>query len=439
LLRLSAERWGQGKEKLVTLNKKEVKMKKFTIFLMALVAVNGLFAQWVTQNSGTTENLNSVFFTDVNTGYVVGDSGIILKTSDGGQLWTNLNSGKIYNLKSVFFIDPNIGYVTGDSGTILMTNNAGTSWVTQTSGTYNCIYSIYFADATTGYVVGQGGTILKTNDAGITWLDISTNNTYTLASVFFTDPNTGYATGSKPYGWGGCGIILKTVNGGNDWVPCYENCSQFGASCYNICFPNINTGYAIAYEYEFENTWSILKTINGGTDWTSIGSAIAAYSLCFSSPDTGYIVGHDIGNISGDFNILKTVNGGENWTDHYSGTNNSLYAVFFTDSDTGYVAGEGGTIQKTSNGGGFPVGIEHTTSTVSTFLKIFPNPSSNIITVETIAKGHLSILNLNGQQLITRQITEPIATLDIRTLPTGIYVVKVVGESRVQVGKFIKQ
>ena len=74
------------------------------LFLTGLYA----FAQWTIQNPLPTINpLNSVYFPDANTGYVVGDHGTILKTTNGGgpavginepPLQTNnsLNSLKIY-------------------------------------------------------------------------------------------------------------------------------------------------------------------------------------------------------------------------------------------------------------------------------------------------------------------------------------------------------
>jgi photosystem II stability/assembly factor-like uncharacterized protein len=398
-------------------------------------------SSWANISLGTTDPLSSIFFTETNTGYVVGSKGTILKTSNGGQLWSNLNSGTMHDLTSVFFTDPNKGYVAGDSGVILQTNNAGTSWLAQASGTYKRLNSIHFPDATTGYAVGQGGTILKTNDAGITWFDISTYTTFTLFSVFFTDPDTGYAAGRSPYGWGGCGIVLKTLNGGTDWTICRETCSNFGAHYGQVYFTDTNTGWIIGAftNGAGESNPRFEKTINGGTDWTGVACGIWPYSIYFSSPDTGYVVGSDIGIIANEFNILKTTNSGEEWTHHYSGTNNTLNAVFFTNGETGYVVGEGGTIQKTDNGGGFPVGVNSIISSATTFLKIYPNPSSNIITVETFAKGHLSILNLNGQVVITHQITDPKTQFDISNLPSGIFLVKLVGANGVQVGKILKK
>ncbi|MDP1615314.1 MAG: T9SS type A sorting domain-containing protein [Methylococcales bacterium] len=73
-------------------------------------------------------------------------------------------------------------------------------------------------------------------------------------------------------------------------------------------------------------------------------------------------------------------------------------------------------IRKTTNGG---VGINDHHQTANT-LTIYPNPTSIDITIETPTKGQLSIINPNGQQLITRQITEPQTQIDISNLPNGL-------------------
>jgi hypothetical protein len=83
------------------------------------------------------------------------------------------------------------------------------------------------------------------------------------------------------------------------------------------------------------------------------------------------------------------------------------------------------------------IGVEFITS--ESALSFYPNPASTNITISTPAKGSLSILNLNGQQVITRQITEPKTQFNISALPSGVYVVKLVGEKGVQVGKIIKE
>ena len=117
-------------------------MKK--LFLLMCLSLSSVFAfsQWTSQTSGTTEYLQSVYFTDADTGYTVGSNGTILKTSNGGTNWTAQTSGTTNFLSSVYFTDPNTGYVVGSSGTILKTNNGGVTFIEET-GSLEPTFSIY--------------------------------------------------------------------------------------------------------------------------------------------------------------------------------------------------------------------------------------------------------------------------------------------------------
>ena len=196
-------------------------------------------------------------------------------------------------------------------------------------------------------------------------------------------------------------------------------------------------GFSVGWHYYPNFSQMILKTTDGGTNWFSLnsGTTLALYSVYFPDADTGYAVGY--GGI-----ILKTNNGGISWTSKHTGyTVNDLNSVFFTDAHTGYTVGEGGTILKTTDGGGFPVVVNNIPPNPS-LLKIYPNPAYTIITIETqviSVKSQFTVLNVNGQQLITRQITESKTQLDISHLPKGVYYVRLTGERTVQVGKFVKQ
>jgi len=103
--------------------------------------------------------LNYVDFVDSNNGWVVGYSGVILRTSDGGVHWTKQNSGTTKILNAVRFINANVGWVVGDGGLILHTTNGGTTWVAQTSGTTRNLYDVDAADSEHAWTVGQLGTI----------------------------------------------------------------------------------------------------------------------------------------------------------------------------------------------------------------------------------------------------------------------------------------
>ena len=83
-------------------------------------------------------------------------------------------------------MDATTGYAVGNSGTILKTTDGGANWVAQTSGTANICSDVHFpVDATTGYAVGSSGTILKTTDGGANWVAQTSGTANSLLGVHF--------------------------------------------------------------------------------------------------------------------------------------------------------------------------------------------------------------------------------------------------------------
>jgi hypothetical protein len=77
-----------------------------------------------------------------------------------------------------------------------------------------------------------------------------------------------------------------------------------------------------------------------------------------------------------------------------------------------------------------------------TGITIYPNPALTQITIgtpTTTAKNQLSIINLNGQEVLTCQITQPKTQIDISTLPVGVYFIRVANDKTVEVGRFVKE
>ena len=73
---------------------------------------------------------------------------------------------------------------------------------------------------------------------------------------------------------------------------------------------------------------------------------------------------------------------------------------------------------------------------------IYPNPSSSHMIIEISAnpaKGRLSIFKINGEEIITCKITGLKTILDMSNLPCGVYFVRLMGETSVEMAKLIKQ
>ena len=111
-----------------------------------------------------------VSFVDTNTGTVVGQDGIILRTTDGGNTWTVQFSGTGYSFQAVSFIDADSGIAVGNrpffEPLIVRSTNGGTTWTTQSSPASQPFNAVSFVDANTAIAVGDVGTIVRTTTGG---------------------------------------------------------------------------------------------------------------------------------------------------------------------------------------------------------------------------------------------------------------------------------
>ncbi len=144
--------------------------------------------------------------------WIVGTSGIIAYSDNGGDSWTIQENGS-FSLNDVFFINKDNGWTVGNNGTILNTSNGGISngWNPQQSNTSEDLFGVWFINNLVGWAVGDNGVLLKTENGGQNWQLQLTNVNNALIKVSFSDSQNGVIIGSG-------GIILHTLNGGLDWV-----------------------------------------------------------------------------------------------------------------------------------------------------------------------------------------------------------------------------
>jgi Photosynthesis system II assembly factor YCF48 len=114
---------------------------------LALIFYSSLnaFGQWSAAISGTTNNLNGAHLLDSGVGFVVGDAGTILKTTDAGMTWSPVTSGTTNALHDVYFFDATQGVVVGDQGLILRTTDGGTGWQGVASGVMDGLRAVSFS------------------------------------------------------------------------------------------------------------------------------------------------------------------------------------------------------------------------------------------------------------------------------------------------------
>lgn len=258
-------------------------MRKVILAFTALFMItSGSISQgWIQQSSGTTQVLYSVDFVNDQTGFAAGNE--MLRTTNGGTNWS-VQFGGIDNLYSVFFPSVNTGWVVGGMGQIHKTTNAGVNWVNVSQATSNTFQSAYFINDQTGWLAGTG--VYKTTNGGLNW----TQQNFGIAlfySVYFTDINTGWVAG-------GIGQIFKTTNGGTNWT---QQTSNTTAILRSIYFINSMTGWTTGTDSK------VYKSVNGGTTWTMYynQSLCGLYSVYFASEQTGWVCGCE-GAINGTTN-----------------------------------------------------------------------------------------------------------------------------------------
>ena len=363
------------------------------------------------------EYLEDLCFLDPLTGYVVGDSGMIFKTTDGGTNWSLLQQEKDYLFKSVCFIDSSVGYVAGgtgvltfghyykrsnlsEDGIILKTTDGGQSWQRVFSDT-SLVIDIFFHDANLGWAITYSLWLVdysetdskvfvyKTTDGGETWLRKVDGDSLTplLCNIHFSDDNNGWIVGA----WG---VGLRTTDGGDSWskqyLPTEELVDVFCMDSMHIFSVGTDHG--------------ILETIDSGINWihrdstTLPGGTIR--NLYFINTDTGMFVqsqvlfrtsdkgetwqSHlldDVWDITGygekdcwgagyNGKIFYSSDAGATWTYRYSGVDAWLKDIKFVSSKVGWVVGEGSVLKTTDGGNNWS--LVHSETPATGYLAVIP-------------------------------------------------------------------
>jgi photosystem II stability/assembly factor-like uncharacterized protein len=324
---------------------------------------------WDSVNSAfALRELYCVDFINGNLGLAGGGSGYLIRTTDGGLNWTAVTSGVTNSIDAIHFFDTLNVIVACGSGKILRSTNGGLNWTSQSTGTSDAFYGLSFPNATTGIVTG-GLSVYRTTNGGTNWTSYSSTRIQSdiLEHIHYVDENNGTAVGDG-------GTILHTTNGGTNWVA--QTCPVTDYNFSDVHFVNPNTGFAVGSdEYKSDKIFSdndflsiisnninfssfkgsksktksktggiFAKTTNGGTTWTVTYPGYWVYGVYFTDANTGWMAGTGPSNTGG---VYKTTNGGTNWTQQ---TEAGVAFLYFADANTGFACGWDG-IYHTTNGG----------------------------------------------------------------------------------------
>ncbi len=258
---------------------------------------------WNIQTSGVSHSLFGVTFNSSNAGWIaggefVGNTGVVLHSTDSGATWQVQYNGVPNVLFGIDFPTPSLGWSVGDGGYIIHSTDGGASWSPQTSGTSHTLFWCHFIDGATGWAVGDSGTILHTSDGGGNWASQASGTTVPIYSISTFSPLTAVASGDL-------GTILYTSDGGNTWQSQYSRTqhSLFGIAAapsgvafavgdYGTVVSNaLQAAGANTYAYQIAAGWNLVSVPLQVADFARKAVYPTSISSGFSySPSGGYNV-----------------------------------------------------------------------------------------------------------------------------------------------------
>ena len=413
-------------------------MRLLTISILVFFS-SAIFAQnykWTQQNSGDTIYLRDVYFTDNQNGWIVGNKGVILNTTDGGQNWTTQTSGVSELLRAVYFINADTGWAVGGSleKALIKTTDGGLNWQSiapNYSGSKQ-MYDIAFFDANTGWLVAFDS-IYRTTDGGDNWESeayVTTVEVPVARAIAVTSDTTAYIAGSRKKNSSTRQAEVFYRRPEN--FPLLWGTSGFDPSVsddhfMSIEFINSDIGFAGGQRGQLYK-----KTgLEGGGPWYlnfELSENQMIHSISFPNESDGmFNTSIQISDVTYAL-IYHTSDAGENWSASPDTIPDFLLATLYApDTANAWIVGVGGKIYK---GAYSPAGINKMSLNID--VNIYPNPSTNLINVKMHSASNevvsYSLSDMTGRIVEKGQwnlrSSDSRFTLNISDIMKGVYLLK---------------
>ncbi len=399
-------------------------------FTLMLVWISHIVGAQITQtNTNTSAHLRDVYFINALTGFAVGDSGTIIKSTDGGMNWATMMEDDAVVFRRVRFFNGQRGLALGSD--IYMTSDAGLNWnkVSTTNNTVQYV-DIEIVNDSTCFITNGNGDLLKSTDHGQTFSIIYQDASNQSSLISFINDSVGYACA---YSGGLSTKTNKTVDGGYTWATITDSSQT----------PNptvMEDMIFISEDIGFKAGWynaHLQKTTNGGNDWgfTMYADSNVTYQLIDLFIDTAMPNAYYACGWYGEF--YKSTDGGETWLGIATGVSSveTLYATFFIDELNGWVCGTNGLLLKITNGG---IGLDENEGELA--FDLYPNPANKHLSISYQKNlPVLELLVINSVGKIVIQKTSNFNELDVSSLKNGAYFLKVKTRDGFTTRRFLKQ
>ncbi len=407
---------------------------RYFVIIAALLLMQPLAAQWIVQTSGTTQGLNDVFMIDTTTALVVGNNGVMLKTTNSGTTWVPKSAG-LYNWTSIGFANAFFGVVVGYGNAAAVTTNGGETW-SPVSPMLSEYSKVAFMGTELIFVASSFGSVAISADSGDQWSVLSTSQ-----DVFDILTFVGL---SEAVNYSGYVIMrttaLKTSDNGETWrdenFPVSQSAYLFAASRDPAA-----TVYVAGFDVASNLVPLILRKSLLDTSWIrqELPSPVSGYLTDISAPGFDGIYACGITGI-----IWRSTDGGATWEYVPSPVLRNLRAAHFATPRRGFIVGDNGTILFTENGATSVV--TDAAPLESGLITNHPNPFNTATTIEfslqQSSPAQLQILDCTGKQVVAypQQVFPPgkhTVEFNAHSLATGVYFARLTVGSRTLTRKML--
>jgi photosystem II stability/assembly factor-like uncharacterized protein len=405
-----------------------------TLLSLAILLIPGfaplLDAQeyWLPVVSPTTNHLRAVTFTDSLYGWVCGNNGTMIKTTDGGSTWISLNSGLSHDIVNVCMLNRTQGWalaldISGSTiwSLLLFTTDGGTTWTAERYPKPNVVLNaVTFQDDQHGWVAGEDAHLAGSVDGGRDWsvaaLDSGLAPLGDLRRIRFYNHRYGYATGGR---FDLTGVVWRTWNGGKFW-------SAVGVApepINDVHFIDSLNVIGVTGDYDYGS--GVVRTTDGGQTWgyTYLGIWGDARGMAFRTPAEGWVVLGFAGA------CMVTRDTGWTWQSMFTPETTSVSDIQFVTERRGIMVGADGKIFR-FDPDAVSVPPTNTVPLHARLLPPYPNPfnPTAVIPFELGARSHveLTVYDLTGRKVATlvdamQDAGSHRAVFDAAGLSSGVY------------------
>ena len=333
--------------------------------------------------------LTDVFFIDQNVGWVVGESGTILRTRDGGNTWNAQTISDSFVKDTVDLQEKLRNLNNGQRG-----NSTGATGRQPAKSPITCRFdSVHFIDANQGWAAGgyqlpyinrTHAVVMHTRNGGITWQQIPNLAIPRIRKIQFATPRQGIAYGDSGNVF--TGGIFETYDAGKSWSAIsrqtdvgwidgeqtkdhfvtINDTGQLGRYSNDQYEAGVLLGDPAASQIDFRcvkmvddnqgvavgTHGRLFRTKNGGLSWQRLSIESTHPQLAHFDWQTAVVTNQKVVFAGFPGSTIATLDLNSNQiSTSKTPVRTKLNRLFFLDSKTGWAVGDFGVVLTTTDGG----------------------------------------------------------------------------------------